>query len=94
MRAMTIVYVASIIVGIVSGACLILQGGFGGGHGDWDRVLYVLSFPWILIPWPDVVQMSDFVRFTLLPFVFNLLSITLVRGAMNRFRPSPSEVDA
>lgn len=83
-RGTSVLYFASMAAGVLSAVCFVVQGGFGGGHGDWDVVLWALSLPWTFISWPDFIQRSDFVRLTLLPFVLNVLSITLVRAALNR----------
>lgn len=83
-RGTLILYMAAIVTGAVSALCFMVQGGFGGGHGDWDIVIGVLSLPWALISWPDFVENSDFVSLTLLPFLMNMLSITLVRGVLTR----------
>jgi hypothetical protein len=58
-------------MGAVSATCFLVQGGFGGGHGNFDRVIFVLSLPWSLIPWPDFVMMSDVVWLLILPVVLN-----------------------
>jgi hypothetical protein len=81
--SIAILYAASIVGGVVSATCFITQNGFGGGHGDWDVVLWSLSLPWTLIRWPEAVQKSDFVRLTVLPFVLNMLIITLFRFLLN-----------
>ena len=44
------------------------QGGFGGGHGDFDRALFTMGLPWAKIPWPEVLIQHDFVWLVALPF--------------------------
>jgi hypothetical protein len=77
-------YAIAVLVGVVSATCLVAQGGFGGGDGDWDSVLWALSLPWALIAWPDLIQNDDLVRLSVLPFVLNLLTITLIRVVVRR----------
>lgn len=77
-RGIRSLYVLCLLIAAVSLAAFAMQGGFGGGHGDWDRVLWVLALPWALIPWPAVVLRHDLVWLTLLPFVLNVLVVTLL----------------
>lgn len=83
-RSILFLYAVAMVAGIVSATCFLIQGGFGGGHGDWDAVLWLLSLPWALIAWPEVVQNADFVRLTLLPSILNMLAITVLRAALDR----------
>jgi hypothetical protein len=92
-RGLSILYAAAIVAGAISAMCFMVQGGFGGGHGDWDVVLWELSLPWTLICWPNVIQSSDFVRLTLLPFFLNVLSITVTRGVLTLLERSRSAAD-
>lgn len=77
-RTMAVLYVAATVAGVTSAMCFVVQGGFGGGHGDWDGVIWALSFPWSRISWPDAIQKSDFIMLIMFPFLLNVLSITLV----------------
>jgi hypothetical protein len=70
-------------IGAVSASCFLAQGGFGGGHGNFDRVIFVLSLPWSLIPWPDFVMTSDIVWLVVLPVVLNA-GVALLAGALFR----------
>lgn len=83
-HSIAVLYVLAIVAGVASASCFVMQGGFGGGHGDCDVVLWVLSLPWTLIPWPGVVQNSDFVRLTFLPFVLNMVTIALLHAGTHR----------
>lgn len=57
------------------------QGGFGGGHGRFDQILFALSLPWSLIPWPEAVYLlGDSMWLVLLPFLFNLAVVFTVIG--------------
>ncbi|MBV9497194.1 MAG: hypothetical protein JOZ54_23365 [Acidobacteria bacterium] len=83
-RGIFFLYIATVLIGVTSATGFILQGGFGGGHGDWDLVIWLSSLPWILIAWPKVVPMSDAVRMTLLPFILNMLTITVLRAILKK----------
>ena len=71
-----------VVMGItaMSSVLFVGQGGFGGGHGDFDTVIFVLGLPWAGIPWPAFLTKHDFVWLIGLPFTLNMLSITLVAG--------------
>jgi hypothetical protein len=69
-----------------SSVLFLIQGGFGGGHGRFDRAIGILGFPWVLIPWPDVFFRFDFVPLVLLPFVINLGIVTALMGIRQRTR--------
>jgi len=82
----------AVLVAVVATMCFGMQGGFGGGHGDLDLVLFILALPWSLVPWPELIVSIDFVWLVLLPFVLNVAAIilgdSLVRAFMNRRGPS------
>ncbi len=67
-------------------ACLLflVQGGFGGGHGRLDLALYLLGFPWVLIPWPSSLGLSDFHWLGLIPFGINLTIAVILRFLFRR----------
>ncbi len=58
--------------GLTSTILFVRQGGFGAGHGRFDRTIGMLGFPWVLLPWPDFVFRHDFIAVVLLPFVINV----------------------
>jgi hypothetical protein len=77
-----------------------IQGGFGAGHGDFDFLLYVLSFPWSLIEWPEIFYRRDYIWLIVVPLVFNgiLVSIPIIllkrqnkQVGENRRPPASSE---
>jgi len=37
-------------VAVLSTTLFMLQGGFGGGHLDYDRLLGILAMPWLFVP--------------------------------------------
>jgi hypothetical protein len=61
--------------GIVSTALFVMQGGFGGGHGDYDLGIYTLGLPSILlldrVPLPTVLERYDIVAVIWLPVMLN-----------------------
>lgn len=59
----------------VSSFLFLKQGGFGGGHGDFDRLLFVMGLPWAGIPWPDMFTKHDFVWLIGLPFCLNVATL-------------------
>jgi hypothetical protein len=74
----------ALIIGAAATSTLlfVIQGGFAGGHGRFDRLIGILGFPWTLIPWPDAFFRIDFVPLVLLPFIINLVivgTLTLLR---------------
>ncbi len=56
---------------ILSTILFVTLGGFAGGHLHFDRVIFILVLPWILIPWPEAVWRYDFVPFILIPLAMN-----------------------
>jgi hypothetical protein len=82
-------YLVAVIVTLVSFTCFAVQGGFGGGHGSLDRIIFVLALPWALIEWPGFVMAQDLVWLILVPFALNLAAIfllTALSGALGRAR--------
>jgi len=62
------------------------QGGFGAGHGRFDLALFFLGLPWLLIPWPESLWVSDYVMVVLLPLACNLAVVVLVWALLKRRR--------
>ena len=63
---------------VVSSSLFWLQGGFGGGHGRFDPILFLLSIPWFpVIEWlPDVIwTRGDYLPIVVLPALFNAASL-------------------
>ncbi|HWS71509.1 MAG TPA: hypothetical protein VN605_05315, partial [Thermoanaerobaculia bacterium] len=69
---------------LLSAGCFGIQGGFGGGHGDLDWLMFVLGLPWTVIPWPTIMLDHDFFWLVLLPFVFNMAAIATVAAVGKR----------
>lgn len=49
------------------------QGGFGGGHGSFDRAIWILGLPGILATTSLPVWPGDFLALVLLPALLNLV---------------------
>jgi hypothetical protein len=55
-----------------------LQGGFGGGHLRFDRVLYLLGWPWNHIPLPEFILRHNWVYIVAIPWMINILVVALI----------------
>ena len=86
MRKLKILILLAGGVALTSSAMFLKQGGFGAGHGDLDKPIFLLGLPWSVIPWPDFVTKSDFLWLIVLPFVLNMLSILLLAFLVRRLR--------
>ncbi len=76
-RAIRVLVFVDVGIFVLASALFLLQGGFGGGHGRWDRALGVLGLPWALIPWPHLVYTSDYLWLVLVPFAMNSVVVAL-----------------
>lgn len=85
--------VAVTLVAAVAAALFFLQGGFGGGHGRFDRAIFIMGLPWAVMPWPDSVIRYDFVWLLVLPFILNLASVLLIGTAIRIARAEGKPVD-
>ncbi len=60
----------------------LINGGFGGGHGRYDQLVFVASLPWGLLegalPETVLVRTSDLVMFILIPFILNMALVYIV----------------
>jgi hypothetical protein len=77
------------VAATVAGVLFLVQGGFGGGHGDFDTAIGLLLLPGILfvMHWPLSDSTPD-IFIILLPAMLNLLlSIAIayvLRAILNR----------
>jgi hypothetical protein len=82
-----ILWVAVFGVAMLAAVLCLVQGGFGGGHGPWDRALMILGLPWNLLPWPDSVVNRPLIWLVLIPFFFNgvivCIATYLLRGRLS-----------
>jgi hypothetical protein len=79
MRRMVLILSAAILAGFLLASALFLsQGGFGGGQGRFDFILYLLAIPWVYLPWPEAVwTQGDFYPLVLTPFLMNCSVISV-----------------
>jgi hypothetical protein len=89
-RFSRILRVVPFVIALVAFAIYFGQGGFGGGHGKFDRILSVLGFPWIFIPYGRFIFPADFIWLILIPLVFNSLVVTLVLMVFKRINKGSS----
>jgi hypothetical protein len=74
-------------IAATSSALFLRQGGFGGGHGDFDMAIFILGFPWDLVPWPEFLTIKhDSVRFIALPCAMNVLSVLVLTFVIRSLR--------
>lgn len=60
------------------------NGGFGGGHLDYDPLLGILAIPWLFI-WPKLVWgFGDYAALVVAPFLGNIAVILVLRVAFGR----------
>ena len=74
------------LVAIIASVLFLWQGGFGGGHGGFDRAIFIMGLPWAAVPWPDFFVRYDFVWLIGLPFVLNIASVLLVSSIIRTAR--------
>ena len=78
-----------IVCGAMSTIVFLTQGGFGGGHGDFDFLIGLLGLPSILVmevlPLPDLVLKNDILLVVWLPAILNALLFSLAGGAIFTF---------
>lgn len=85
-KGMTIAAVIVAGVTISSSVLFSVQGGFGGGHGDFDRAIFFLGLPWAVVPWPEVLIKRDFIWLIVLPFVLNVICLFSIGVTVRKFR--------
>lgn len=73
-----ILLAAVVAVFAVASVVFVAQGGFAGGHGRFDRMIGLLALPWVLVPWPESLWVSDYIMLVLLPLGCNLIVILVV----------------
>jgi hypothetical protein len=70
----------------ISTILFIKQGGFGGGHGDLDKPLFIMGLPWAAIPWPGLFAKHDFVWLIVLPLCLNVAAVLCVAALVRSRR--------
>jgi hypothetical protein len=71
---------------VLSAGSFLLEGGFGGGHGNLDIVIFVVGLPWDIIPWPPFVAAHDFVWLIVLPLVLDVAVFVVAHLTFARSR--------
>jgi hypothetical protein len=79
-------------LGAVSSLLFLKQGGFGGGHGDFDKLLFIMGLPWTALPWPDVLTRHDFVWLIVMPFCFDLAIVLTIAAILRGRHPSRTAI--
>jgi len=80
-------------IAAVSSVLFLKQGGFGGGHGEFDKALFIIGLPWAGIPWPETLIKHDFVWLIGLPFCLNFVTVLLITAAFRLKRRSGPPVE-
>jgi len=85
-----------LLFGGIASVLFVAQGGFGGGHGRFDRAIGVLAMPGLFIleqvKLPAVVQRSDLLLVVWLPALVNLVvwAVLVFGAALFLKKRSPS----
>jgi hypothetical protein len=86
------VLTAITLIAVTASVLYSIQGGFGAGHGDFDKALLILGLPWTFVPWPAFIIKHDVVWLVGLPFIMNiavaLVVVAVVRMAGRASKPS------
>ncbi len=81
-----------LLLSLFATAFFLLQGGFGGGHGDYDGVILTLMFPGILIvvslSLPAEVLHYDYLLLIAMPGLLKTAMMWLIRKLLLRLRKS------
>jgi hypothetical protein len=88
-----IALLAVTVTAAISSGLFWKQGGFGGGHGDFDSVIFVLGLPWAGISWPELLAKHDFVWLIGLPFTLNVVLVLLIAVVVRRMRHKPQQYE-
>ena len=73
------------ILAAIRCALFLLQGGFGGGHGSFDLIIWIVGLPATLITTFLPVWPGDFLALVLLPAVLNLGAWAALLGVWGRW---------
>ena len=81
-----------IVLGVVAYVLFNAQGGFGGGHGNFDRAIAILGLPSTIVTTLGPVG-SDLATFVILPAVLNavlwyVVAYTVLRTRARTPRPN------
>jgi len=90
-NGMRVALLLAVVIAAASAVLFLKQGGFGGGHGDFDKIIFILGLPWTGIPWPQFIIKHDFIWLIGLPLAMNAMSVlaftvAVRRLAINKYR--------
>jgi hypothetical protein len=84
-----------VVTGTISTILLLIQGGFGGGHGPFDSVITTLGFPSILLirllPLPDSAGIPDIFLVIWIPALINIVGFFLLGTLLTKVIPVSSK---
>jgi hypothetical protein len=81
-----------VLAAMIATGLFVAQGGFGGGHGDLDRMIWVLGFPgMVLAGWaPASLASHDLLLLVWWPALWNVLLWAAIASVISRFRRGTS----
>src|SRR5712691_10895173 len=85
-NGMKIALLSVTAIAITSSVLFFNQRGFGGGHGDFDKIIFILGLPWATISWPKFFMKHDFVWLIGLPFALNVVSVLVITAVVRMVR--------
>ena len=85
-NGMKIALLSTVAIAITSSVLFLRQGGFGGGHGDFDKAIFFLGFPWVCLSWPHFLVKHDFVWLIVLPCTLNSITVLVLAGVIRALR--------
>jgi hypothetical protein len=87
-----------VIVAVVSSLVFLSQGGFGGGHGKFDRLIYMLGLPWDWVlshaplpQWSKWLLEYDLVWLVVVPFMINICLVLAASFLTSSIGSSPDD---
>jgi hypothetical protein len=92
MKGMRLALIGVTALSAVSTILFLTQGGFGGGHGDLDKPLFIMGLPWAAIHWPDMLVKHDFVWLIVLPLCLNVAAVLGVAALVRARRRSNAAI--
>lgn len=86
-RARLLIFIP-LVTGAISTILLLIQGGFGGGHGSYDSVITALGFPSIMLisslALPRSVNIPDVLLVVWIPAALNMLGLFLLGTILSK----------
>src|SRR5438876_7903159 len=88
MKTTRVIAVGATSLALAASYLYVIQGGFGAGHGRFDKALFIMSLPWSAVPWPEALARRDYVWLIVIPLTLNLTLLSLFRFLHGRRRNS------